>query len=442
MGERLVVIGGDAGGMAAASQAKRMRADLEVVAFERGSRTSFAACGIPFYIGGEVESHDDLVARSPEEHRSRGIDVRTRHDVTAIDCSARTVTATDLEGNAEVTVGFDHLVIATGARPMRPPIPGIDDRDFVFGVQNLDDADRLLSVADERGSSRVVVVGGGYIGLEMAEAFCHRGAEVVVVEVASSVMRTLDADMAELIVRTMIEHGIELRTDTVITGFEPGAVHTEDGSLEADLVVLGMGVTPNSELAAAAGIELGARNAIRVDDHQRTSVSGVWSAGDCAESFHRVTREPTHIALGTVANRQARVAGINIGGGDATFPGVLGSAVTKLCNTEIGRTGLTEAEAIDAGFAVEVGRIEAMTRSGYFPGAEPVTVKLVADRDTGRLLGGQIVGGAGAAKRIDTVATAIWNEMAVGELVDLDLSYAPPFSPVWDPVQVAARTMI
>jgi NADPH-dependent 2,4-dienoyl-CoA reductase/sulfur reductase-like enzyme len=441
MSERLVVIGGDAGGMAAASQAKRIRPDLDVVAFEKGTRTSFAACGIPFYIGGEVSELDDLVARSPEEHRSRGLDVRTRHEVVSIDCASRSVTAVELDTGRQFDMGFDQLVIATGARPLRPPIPGIDDREFVFGVQNLDDAELLLAAAAHRRCRRVVVVGAGYIGLEMAEAFCTRGFEVVVVERAPQVMRTLDDDMAELIVKVMVDHGIDLRTDTEITGFGDGAVHTDGGAIDADLVVLGMGVTPNSELAERAGIALGARNSVHVDDHLRTSVEGVWAAGDCAESYHRVTGKPTHIPLGTVANRQARVAGVNIGGGDAVFPGVLGSAVTKLCETEIGRTGLTEAEAIEEGFAVEVGRIEATTRSGYFPGASPITVKLVGEKGTGRLLGGQIVGGSGSAKRIDTVATAIWNDMAVADLVDLDLAYAPPFSPVWDPVQVAARAM-
>lgn len=439
MTERLVVIGGDAGGMTAASQAKRMRGDdLEVVAFERGRRTSYAACGIPFFVGGEVAELDALVARSPDEHRKRGIDVRVGHEVVGIDLDARTVDVRDLDAGTATREPFDQLLVATGARPRRPAIPGIDG-DRVHGVQTLDDADRLLAAAGEVGCRRVVVVGAGYIGLEMAEAFTRWGAEVVVVDVADQVMRTLDADMAELVLAAMRAHEIDVRLSAHIQAIEPGRVLLDDDEVAADLVVLGVGVTPNCELAREAGLTCGPSSAIAVDRRQRTSAEGVWAAGDCATSFHRVLERPVHVALGTVANRQSRVAGINIGGGYATFPGVLGTAVTKLCETEIGRTGLTEAEAAEAGFLVDTATTRSSTRAGYFPGAAPVHVKLVAERGTGRLLGGQIVGGPGSGKRIDAVATAIWNEMAAADLIDLDLAYAPPFSPVWDPVQTTAR---
>ena len=299
----------------------------------------------------------------------------------------------------------------------------------------------MLREAEQVKCQNVVVVGGGYIGLEMAEAFKRWGAEVTVVDAGSQVMRTLDPDMANLVAEAMERMGIPVRTNVSVEGFEAGQVLTADGPLPADLVVLGLGVTPNSELARDAGIALGARNAINVDDHQRTSADGVWSAGDCCDSFHRVTKDRTYIALGTVANRHARVAGINIGGGDATFPGVVGTAVTRICETEIGRTGLTEAEARDAGIAFTTARIESTTRASYYPGTAPITVKLLAEESTGRVIGGQIVGGAGSAKRIDTVAAAVWNEMTAEEVINLDLSYAPPFSPVWDPVQSAARKL-
>jgi NADPH-dependent 2,4-dienoyl-CoA reductase/sulfur reductase-like enzyme len=439
MTERLVVIGGDAGGMTAASQAKRMRGDdLEVVAFERGRRTSYAACGIPFFVGGEISELDALVARSPDEHRRRGIDVRVAHEVVGIDLDSRAVEVHDLDGGAVTREPFDQLLIATGARPHRPAIPGIDG-DRVYGVQTLDDADRLLAGAGEVGCRRVVVIGAGYIGLEMAEAFTRWGAEVVVVDVADQVMRTLDADMADLVVAAMRAHEIDVRLSAAVQAIEPGRVLLDDDAVAADLVVLGVGVTPNCELARGAGITCGPSSAIAVDRRQRTSAEGVWAAGDCATSFHRVLQHPVHVALGTVANRQSRVAGINIGGGYATFPGVLGTAVTKLCETEIGRTGLTEAEATAAGFVVDTATTRSSTRAGYFPGAAPVHVKLVAERGTGRLLGGQIVGGPGSGKRVDAVATAIWNDMAATDLIDLDLAYAPPFSPVWDPVQTTAR---
>lgn len=441
MPERLVVLGGNAGAMGAASQAKRLRPDLEVVAFERGRYTSYAACGLPFLVGDEVESIERLVARSPEEHRRRGIDARLHHEVVGIDLDRRAITAHDLDGDREVREPFDELVIGLGARALRPPLPGID-LPLVRGVATLDDGQALVSEAERRQCQTIVIVGGGYIGLEMAEAFKRWGADITLVESGSRVLRALDPDMAAIVVDAMRRMDITVTTGVRVTGFEPDEVHTEQGSMRADLVVLGMGVTPNSELAAAAGIELGARNAVKVDDCQRTSAPGVWAAGDCCDSFHRITKQRVHIPLGTVANRQARVAGIDIGGGDARFPGVIGTAVTRVCDVEIGRTGLTEAQAREAGFAFRSARIESTTKASYYPGAEPITVKLLVEPDSGRLIGGQIVGGEGSANRIDAVATAIWNEMTAEELVNLDLSYAPPFSPVWDPVQTAARQLV
>jgi NADPH-dependent 2,4-dienoyl-CoA reductase/sulfur reductase-like enzyme len=441
MSERLVVIGGDAGGMATAAQARRLRpdpSDLEIVAFEKGTRTSYSACGIPFRVGGLVDSLDDLVARTPAEFAEQDIAVHTRHEVTAIDLEAATIEVHDLDGGGLREEPYDQLLIGTGARPIRPDLPGID-LDIVHGVQTLDDADDLLRHAEQSRCSNVVVVGGGYIGLEMAEAFVQWGAQVTVVERADQVMATLDADMAELVLASMRRHDIDVRLGVAVKGFEPGRVLTDADPIDADLVVLGIGVTPNSELAGAAGIELGVRDAIRVDARQRTSADGVWAAGDCCESRHLITGEQVHIALGTTANRMARCAGINIGGGYARNTGVLGSAVTKLCDTEIGRTGLTEREAAAHGFEVGVGRIESATRSGYYPGSEPITVKLVAERGTGRLLGGQIVGGTGSAKRIDVVAAAITAGMTAQDLELTDFSYAPPFSGVWDPVLIAAR---
>jgi NADPH-dependent 2,4-dienoyl-CoA reductase/sulfur reductase-like enzyme len=287
----------------------------------------------------------------------------------------------------------------------------------------------------------VVVVGGGYVGLEMAEAFLRWGAEVSVVDNSDHLMRTFDPDMAELIRKAVESHGVEVRLGEEVTGFEPGRVVTTAGTLEADLVVLGLGVTPNSELAEGAGLELGAKRSIAVDQRQRTSAEGIWAAGDCAQCFHRVRGSWAHVALGTVANRAGRVAGINLAGGYARFEGVVGTAVSRICATEVGRTGLGEAEAAAAGYATRAVSIESITRAGYFPGAAPITVKLVGEVGTGRVLGGQIVGEEGAAKRIDVLAAVVSTAMTADELIDLDLSYAPPFSPVWDPVAVAARAL-
>lgn len=439
MGERLVVIGGDAAGMSAASQARRRRDDLEIVALERGTRTSYSACGIPYYVGGQVEDVDLLVARTPQEFRDAfRIDVRTRHEAVGIDLAAGQVEVRDLERERTITLGFDQLMIATGGRPVRPDLPGVG-LGFVHGVQTVDDGVELLRIADESDAERVVVVGGGYIGLEMAEAFVRWGADVTVVEAAPQVMGTLDADMATHIEVAMRRHDIDVRTSNPVSGFSEGVVETAEGPIPADLVLLGLGVGPNAELAIDSGLESGPRGAVHVNRRQQASHDGVWAGGDCADVHHLITGEAAYIALGTVANKTGRVAGINLGGGYATFPGVVGTAVTKLCSTEVARTGLNEREATAAGFEYEAVTIESTTRAGYLDGKRPITVKLLAERGDGRLLGAQIVGEEGAAKRIDIVACALTAGMTAQDLVDLDLGYAPPFSPVWDPIAVAAR---
>ncbi len=439
MGERLVVIGGDAGGMTAATQARRLRPELDIVVVEKGDWTSYSACGIPYLVGGHIGSVDDLVVRTPQDFRDQHrIDVRLRHEARSIDLDRRSVEVWDADHGRTVRVPFDQLMLGVGARPRRPDLPGMD-ADIVHGVQTLGDATHLLAHAERSACERVVVVGGGYIGLEMAEAFVQRGATVTVVEQAPEVMRTLDADMGALVRAAMERQGVEVRVGVGVESVGDGVVHTSDGDLKTDLVVLGLGVQPNSELAAEAGIELGAGGAISVNRRQATSVDGVWAAGDCADSYHLVTTRKVYVALGTVANKQARVAGTNLAGGYATFPGLVGTAATKVCDTEIARTGLTEIEATRDGFGYHAVTIESTTKAGYLPESRPLSVKMLAERNSGRLLGAQIVGQEGAGKRIDVVATALHNAMTVEEMTHLDLSYAPPFSPVWDPVLVAAR---
>jgi NADPH-dependent 2,4-dienoyl-CoA reductase/sulfur reductase-like enzyme len=439
VGERLVVIGGDAGGMGAATQARRLRPDLDIVALEKGSWTSYSACGIPYLVGGHIRHLDELVARTPQELRDQHrIDVRLRHEAMSVDLDRRSVEVRDHDHGRTVRLPFDQLMLGVGARPRRPDLPGMD-ADIVHGVQTLGDAADLLAHAEESACDRIVVVGGGYIGLEMAEAFVQRGASVTVVEQAPEVMRTLDADMGALVRVAMERHGVDVRVGVGVEAVGDGVVHTSDGDLKADLVVLGLGVQPNTELAAEAGIELGAGGAIAVNRRQATSADGVWAAGDCADSYHLVTTRKVYIALGTVANKQARVAGTNLAGGYATFPGVVGTAATRICDTEIARTGLTEHEAERDGFGYHAVTVESTTKAGYLPEARTLTVKMLAERNSGRLLGAQIVGEEGAGKRIDVVATALHNAMTVEEMTHLDLSYAPPFSPVWDPVLVAAR---
>ena len=447
MTERLVVIGGDAAGMTAAARARRRRDpdDLEIVAFERGPYTSYSACGIPYFVGGLLSDIDGLIARSPDEHRKNGIDMRTGHEVVAIDVNPRRVRVRDLAGDGrERDEPFDQLVVATGSVPSRPDVPGVDAAG-IFGVQTLADGVTVRQAVDERKPRRAVVVGGGYVGLEMAEALVRRGLEVALVDRTEQPMAsTLDLDMGELVADALRAVGVSLHLGETVDGFETAngsvrAVHTANRSLPADIVILGLGVRPNIALASEAGIAVGDKGGIVTDARMETSVGGVWAAGDCVESVDRITGLPVVVALGTHANKQGRVVGINATGGDVRFPGVVGTAVSKICVYEVARTGLTEREAAELHVDVVAAKIESTSRAGYYPGAAPITVKVVAERPGGRLVGAQIVGSEGAAKRIDVLATAIWNRMGVDDVASLDLSYAPPFSPVWDPVLVAAR---
>ncbi|MDT0468299.1 FAD-dependent oxidoreductase [Streptomyces gibsoniae] len=447
--ERLVVIGGDAAGMSAASQARRLKDPdrLEIVAFERGHFSSYSACGIPYWVGGDVDSRDRLIARTPEEHRARAIDLRMRTEVTEIDVGRGRVRARDVDSGAESWTSYDKLVIATGARPIRPDLPGVD-APGVHGVQTLDDGQALLDSLAATPGRRAVVVGAGYIGVEMAEAMINRGYEVTVVNRGSQPMATLDPDMGRLVNRAMEGLGITMVNDAEVTKILTGdgagrrvrAVGTDAAEYPADVVILGIGVRPETALAQAAGLPLGAHGGLLTDLAMRVrGHENIWSGGDCVEVLDLVSGRMRHIALGTHANKHGQVIGTNVGGGYATFPGVVGTAVSKVCDLEIARTGLREKDARRAGLQYETVVIESTSRAGYYPDAAPMTVEMLAERRTGRLLGVQIVGREGAAKRVDIAAVALTAQMTVEEMTALDLGYAPPFSPVWDPVLVAAR---
>ncbi|WP_328878563.1 FAD-dependent oxidoreductase [Streptomyces sp. NBC_00299] len=445
--ERLVVIGGDAAGMSAASQARRLKSaeELEIVAFERGHFTSFSACGIPYWVGGDVPERDQLIARTAEEHRARDIDLRMRTEVTEIDVAGGRVRARDVDSGAESWTPYDKLVIATGARPIRPDMPGAD-APGVHGVQTLDDGQALIDTLDHTRGRRAVVVGAGYIGVEMAEALINRGYEVTVVNRGSEPMSTLDADMGRLVHEAMEGLGITMVNDTEVTKILTGedgrvrAVATQDAEYPADVVVLGIGVRPETTLARAAGLPLGDHGGLLTDLAMRVrGHESIWAGGDCVEVLDLVSGQERHIALGTHANKHGQVIGTNAAGGYATFPGVVGTAVSKVCDLEIARTGLREKDARRAGLQYVTATIESTSRAGYYPNSSLMTVKMLAERRTGRLLGVQIVGREGAGKRVDIAAVALTAGMTVEQMVSLDLGYAPPFSPVWDPVLVAAR---
>ncbi|MGW6362677.1 FAD-dependent oxidoreductase, partial [Streptomyces sp. NPDC055092] len=434
-------------GMSAASQARRMRGpdELEIVAFERGHFSSYSACGIPYWVGGEVAGRDELIARTPEEHRERSIDLRMRTEVTELDVAGGRVRSRALDTGTEAWTSYDKLVIATGAKPVRPRIPGID-APGVHGVQTLDDGQALLDSLAATQGRRAVVVGAGYIGVEMAEALIRRGYEVTVVNRGPEPMSTLDPDMGRLVHESMTGMGITMVDDAEVTKILTGddgrarAVATTSDEYPADVVVLGIGVRPQTSLARAAGLPLGEHGGLLTDLAMRVrGHENIWAGGDCVEVLDLVSGRERHIALGTHANKHGQVIGTNAGGGYATFPGVVGTAVSKVCDLEIARTGLREKDARRAGLQFVSATIESTSRAGYYPGAAPMTVKMIAERRTGRLLGVQIVGREGAAKRVDIAAVALTAGMTVDQMTALDLGYAPPFSPVWDPILVAAR---
>ena len=339
--ERLVVIGGDAGGMSAGSQARRRRgADkLEIIAFERSAHTSYSACGMPYLIGGLIEDGESLVARSPQTFRDQyQIDVRSEHEVTGIDLDRRAVEGIDFAAGRTFSEPFDHLVIAVGAEPIRPQLPG-SEAQGIYGLKTLDDGLRLEALVERERPHCAVVVGGGYIGIEMAEALILRGLNVALVTRTPQVMGALDPELGAIVSQKVRDHGIDLYLGEAVTGYETKdgqvtGVVTEARRLPADLVILGLGTRPDARLAQAAGVAVGPTGGIRVNQRMQTEIPGVWACGDCTEQFHLVSRQPVSFALGTIANKQGRVAGINLGGGYATFPGVVGTAISKLCDLD------------------------------------------------------------------------------------------------------------
>ncbi len=439
---RIVVIGGVAAGMSAASQAKRRNPQAEVIALERGPDVSYGACGIPYNLEDPARAIQDLVVISAERFRSeRGIEVRLQHEALAIDPARKRVRVRDRAAASEYEQAYDKLVIATGASAVRPPWPGLD-LPGVHVLRELSDGAAIKSQLAGGRARRAVIVGGGYIGMEMAEALRTRGLEVTVLERAGQVVPGFAAEIAALVHSALTDNQVAVHTGVSVQGIvASGAalqVNTDQGSYPAELVLVAVGVRPNVVLAQAAGIVLGASGAIATDDHQRTNLVDIFAAGDCCEALHRVSGRPAWIPLGTTANKQGKVAGANAAGADERFAGIVGTAGFRVFDLEIGRTGLA---------GDEIGRLQLdavaapsrhASRAHRMPGSAPLTTVLFVERGTGRLLGAQMAGRGVVAKRIDVLATALHAGMSVADVEDLDLSYAPPLAPVYDPVLIAA----
>ncbi len=449
---RLLVVGGDAAGMTAASHVRRERPDVEVVVVERGPYTSYSMCGIPYYVAGSVATPEELVAKPPEAFRAMGMTVHLRTEATAVDAAARTVRVRNLAAGTQRDEPYDELLLATGAHPEPQPLTGIAEYGHV--VHTLDEGEHLRRHFDAATDvTKVVVVGAGYIGIEIAEALVARGLDTVVVDRSPQVMKSLDRDMAAIVERILRDFGVGVHlgeTLTEIRGTEGCCqqVVTDRGTYPADAVVVALGGRPNLMVARSAGCAVGSSGGVVVDPHMRTTVPHVWAAGDCVESTDLVAGLRRNVQLGTHANKQGKIAGLNLvaafDGANpvAAFPGVVGTAVTKVCNWEIARVGLLESDAVEAGIDMATVRFEGSARAGYMPDAGKVFVKMAAERGTGRVLGCQLVGTGNVAKRIDVAATWCQLGVTVQDAQLLDLSYAPPFGGVWDLLQVGARKLV
>lgn len=439
---RIVVIGGVAAGMSAASQAKRRLPQAEVIAFERGPYVSYGACGIPYNLEDPARPIDDLVVIRPERFRSeRGIDVRLRHEAYAIDPVGKRVRVCDLAAGRDFDQPYDKLVIATGASAVKPPLPGID-LPGVFLLRELTDGAALKAKLAEARVKRAVIIGAGYIGMEMAEALRVRGLEVSVLERAPQAAPGYAPEIAALVATELAARDVTLRTGVSVLGIahagEGLRVETDRGEFPAELVLVSVGVQPNAQLAADADIQLGQSGAIAVDDRQRTSVADVYAAGDCCEAWHRVLDRPAWIPLGTTANKQGKVAGANAAGADESFGGIVGTAGFRMFNLEVARTGLGPADIRLAGLDTVAAASVHASRGHHYPGSVPLTTVLYVERDSGRLLGAQMAGRDTVATRIDVLAAALHAGMTLKEIEGLDLAYAPPYAPVYDPILIAA----
>ena len=439
---RLVIIGGVAAGTKAAARARRVAPEAEITLYQEEAEISISECGLPYFLSGTVDARGNLVAREPEDFAEKDVEVLVRHRVEKIDHENRKLHVRNLKTSEEFEDFYDRLVITTGAQAMVPPIPGAD-LDGIFKLRFLSDADGVLGYIEEHSPKKAVVVGGGYIGLEVAENLYSLGMQVSIVEAAEQVAIAYGQEVADRVCAHLDEKGVELYAGDEVEEFTGNGrvqgVKFGDEELASDLVILGVGIEPRVGLAKEAGIEVGSTGAILVDGGMKTNLPDVWAAGDCVETTNLASGEPAWVPLGDTANQMGRVAGTNAATGEDTlqFPGVLGTGIFKVFDLGVGKTGLSEKEAEDAGFEVLSTGIESPDRAGYYPGTDKVFLKLIVDVESGRLLGAESAG-SGTDKLIDVCATAIWGKLRVGDLVNIDLAYAPPFGPTLSPViQVA-----
>ena len=431
--EKIVVVGGVAGGMSAAARARRLSESAHIVVLERDKYVSFANCGMPYHIGGEIQERSALLVQTPASlAENLNLDVRVGNEVVSIDPAAKTVTVSD--GDTTYTESYDKLVLATGASPLKPSLPGIDSAP-VHTLRNLDDMDAIKAVVDA-GHGRAVVIGGGYIGVEMAESLRYRGWDVALLEAADQVLGPLDQELAEQVQHELRRNGIDLHLSTKAEGFTPDSVLTSEGILPADLIVLAIGVAPDSRVASLAGLETTARGAIVVDSHQLTSDPDIYAVGDSTQVIDTVTGAATVVPLAGPANRQGRIAADHMFGRDARYSSSQGTAIVKVFDLTAGGTGANEKQLRAAGMEYRKVYIHPNGHASYYPGTAAMHLKLLFSPE-GTVLGGQVVGYDGVDKRIDVLAVAVRAELTVWDLAELELAYAPPYGSAKDPINMA-----
>ena len=439
---KIVIVGGVAGGATAAARIRRLDEQAEIIVFERSGFISYANCGLPYYIGGVIEDPEDLTLQTPESFFSRfRVHMKVHHEVTAIHPDQKSLTVKNLETGATFEESYDKLLLSPGAKPVIPDLPGIDSSKL-FTLRTVEDTFRIKEFVDRNKPKSAVIVGGGFIGLEMAENLRHLGMEVTIVQRPKQLMNPFDSDMASFIHSEVRKHGVKLMLGHTVEGFaeQDSGVNVllkDSAPLHADMVVLAIGVTPESTLAKEAGLALGIKGSILVNDRMETSEPDIYAVGDAVQVKHFVTEQDTLIALAGPANKQGRIAADNICGGDSHYLGSQGSSVIKVFDMTAASTGINETNAKKAGISIDTVILSPMSHAGYYPGGKVMTMKVVFEKETYRLLGAQIVGYDGVDKRIDVLATAIHAGMNATELKNLDLAYAPPYSSAKDPVNMA-----
>jgi NADPH-dependent 2,4-dienoyl-CoA reductase/sulfur reductase-like enzyme len=447
MKQRILVVGGLAAGPSAASKAKRVNPNAEVILFEQGEHISYGICEIPYFIGGVFSDPDDLVAYTPDRlRREKGVDAKTYHLVETIDAVKKRLAIRDLQKDRVGEYSYNKLILATGSVPNRLDIDGEDARN-VFHIKSLHHAFALKKYLDDERPIRAVIVGGGYIGMEMAEALRHRGLETTVLHRRDLPMSGLEEETRRAVKRELEEHGVKFvaRTETRALRLDSSnrvmEVVTSTGVYPADVVILSLGVRPNTSLARSARIRLGTKNGILTDQRQTTSIDSIYAAGDCCEVKHRVTNGWSYIPLATTASKQGWVAGENAAGGNAVFKGTIRAIAVKVFRLEVAQVGISSHEARTAGFDVVAEQITANSRIAFMPGNAKLHLTLVADRRSRRILGANMYGEDGAVLRANTVGVAIQHQLTIDELAQLDLIYTPPYSPLWDPILVGANQL-